>query len=416
MRTSATFFFIFVAGMGFDVSTAKAGGCETLKSSREIIGCVIESHPYIVREKSRLKQGNALGEIALEIPNPEFESRLSYSDNATLGSFSSEVAILQPFELGGKRSARELKAKADKLLLAAEAISVEEQVVMAALVDLHRLRQLGEEQARLDEALHTYERIVRQYRIRGRLTPEQEVSLSVFRIAISDLKMRKGLLAADVADRQLSLQFAVGKRIEFSDSLLPPGKIEWPAIEEVSGQNEVVGSEVLRSQAALALAGAELSLAQANAWPDLRLGPLFQASGQGAGRVSSLGVALAMPLPLFNRNAGLRTYSRAGIEMAGRSYEAVRANVNQRRASLVSRYRNSLEALRESDLQRLDREHARWDSLFERGVIPSALVIESHRQVLDFVRSHHQQQLVTLEALWGVYALDGTLIEKIQAL
>lgn len=371
----------------------------------DVFRCALANHPYLVRERSRLKQGEHLLDIASQVPNPELEARLEHMDTSGSSSISTDITLLQPLELGGKRGARGLKARAEKMTLASDAVAVQDQVALDTVLDLYRLRQLQEEDEQIKEALRTFERVARQYRARGRLSPEQEVSLAVFRMAASDYRIRENLLEAEVHERRRSLEFATGRPFEVEAKLLPSGRTRWPELSEAT-ESAAQATEVLKAKAALASAGADVELAQAGGWPDLKLGPAFSNSGSGVNHQRTLGVMLNVPLPLFNVNGGQKAYSRVGVEMAARHYEAVQGRVVRERVNLVERYRRAVAALANAGIDP-HKEHAKVESYMERGIVPSGLVVESHRQFLEFLRSRHQQELAALEALWRIYAIDG---------
>lgn len=385
--------------------SSNEGVCPSrLHGPADVLRCALANHPYLVRERSRLKQGERLLDIASQVPNPELEARLEHMDSSGTSSISADVTLLQPFELGGKRDARGLKARAEKMTLASDAVAVQDQVALDTVLDLYRLRQLQEEDDQIKEALKTFERVSRQYRARGHLSPEQEVSLTVFRMAASDYRIRENLLEAEVHERRRSLEFATGRPFEVQAKLLPSDRTRWPELKE--SNDGAQATEMLRAKAALALAGADVELAQAGGWPDLKLGPAFSNSGSGVNHQRTLGVMLNVPLPLFNVNGGQKAYSRVGVEMAARHYEAVQGRVVRERANFLERYRKAVASLANAAIDP-HKEHAKVESYMERGIVPSGLVVESHRQFLEFLRSRHQQELAALEALWRVYAIDG---------
>ncbi|MBS1985382.1 MAG: TolC family protein [Bdellovibrionales bacterium] len=406
---------MLLLGMGLSLGGAVQAAEPTCPTSyanaQDVFKCALANHPYLIRERSRLKQGEKLLDIASALPNPELEARIEHQDASGQSSVATDVTLLQPLELGGKRGARQLKAKADKMSLASEAVSVQEQVALQTITDLYRLRQLQEELERVQEALRTFDKVSRQYRERGRLTPEQQISLSVFRMAGSDYKIRESLLEAEIIERVRSLEFATGRKFEITAKLLPIYKTKWPEVIPAGDGKE--GSEVLKAKAELTVAGAEVELADSDAWPDLRVGPAFSNSGEGANSQQTFGIMLSMPIPILNRNGGKKEHSRLGIEMAARNFEAVQSRVTKERANLVDRYRRAVDSLtRAGSGLNINQEHAKIESFMERGIVPSALVIESHRQLIDFMRSRHEQEIAALEALWKIYAIDGKIEER----
>ncbi|MBK8422893.1 MAG: hypothetical protein IPL30_03100 [Elusimicrobia bacterium] len=63
-------------------------------------------------------------------------------------------------------------------------------------------------------------------------------------------------------------------------------------------------------------------------------------------------------------------------------------------------------------LEQMEKKHQGMESLFERGLVQSALVIEAHRQMTDFAESLNAQELRALEALWSIYVLEGSALQE----
>jgi len=56
-------------------------------------------------------------------------------------------------------------------------------------------------------------------------------------------------------------------------------------------------------------------------------------------------------------------------------------------------------------------EHQNIEDFFEKGLVTSTLVIETHRQLYDITRTRNEQELTGVDALWRLYILDGTFME-----
>ena len=62
--------------------------------------------------------------------------------------------------------------------------------------------------------------------------------------------------------------------------------------------------------------------------------------------------------------------------------------------------------------QEINRKHKEIENLFDRGLISVSLLIEAHRQLIDFTKSKNDQELNAIEALARTYALDGRLFQE----
>lgn len=104
--------------------------------------------------------------------------------------------------------------------------------------------------------------------------------------------------------------------------------------------------------------------------------------------------------------------ANAGLMRAEQSLELRKRELGQQRKILLNQYQKSSKALKESvSLTDIEKKHKSVERQFERGVISSSLVIEAHRQMVDFTKSQNELELNALESLWRLKALDGSLFE-----
>ncbi|MBL7672243.1 MAG: TolC family protein [Bdellovibrionaceae bacterium] len=385
--------------------------CDSLNTPKDVLECALDSHPDLVRGKGSLKQAESLGDQAAQRPNPELSARSLFGKNEGESVTGHEVNLAHTFELGGKRSARINKANAEKEQISSEFLKTKEEVYISISKILYRIRQVHAEIRTVDEALNTFERIQKQFKVRPRLAPEQEVSLSVFQLAEGDYKIRKSTLESEENALERSLEVAIGKEFPHGkDSLLPPPQKTWPELQ--AGGGEFRGSDFKLAISELKNAQAEMEIAKGASWPDLKLGPSVQSQSQGSNQYLTYGVNLTLPLPLYQANGGGRAVASAGLMRAEQSLELRKRELGQHRKILLNQYQKSSKALKESvSLPDIEKKHKSVERQFERGVISSSLVIEAHRQMVDFTKSQNELELNALESLWRLKVLDGSLFE-----
>jgi cobalt-zinc-cadmium efflux system outer membrane protein len=386
--------------------------CDSLNIPKDVIECALDVHPDLVRGKGSLKQADSLGEQAAQRPNPELSGRSVFGKNQGESVTGHEINLAHTFELGGKRSARIDKANAEKEQISSEFLKTKEEVYISVSKTLYRIRQVHSEIRTIDEALNTFEKIQKQFKVRPRLGPEQEVSLSVFQLAEGDYKLRKSTLESEENALERSIEIAIGREFPHSkESVLPPPQKNWSDIQ--TGSGDFKGSDYKLAVSELKNAQAEMDLAKGAAWPDLKLGPSLQSQSQGSNQYLTYGVNLTLPLPLYQTNGGGRAVAAAGLMRAEQSLELRKRELSQHRKILINQYQRASKALKESvSLSEIEKKHKSVERQFERGVISSSLVIEAHRQMVDFTKSQNEQELNALESLWRLRALDGSLFEQ----
>jgi cobalt-zinc-cadmium efflux system outer membrane protein len=93
------------------------------------------------------------------------------------------------------------------------------------------------------------------------------------------------------------------------------------------------------------------------------------------------------------------------------SAAAIQARLQAERAAEKAKYEAAVATLkRATGRKELRSQHERVEDFFQRGLISSSLVIEAHRQMLEFARSRHEQELTAIRALWRIRAIDGDVL------
>lgn len=387
--------------------------CGKVDSPQAVIDCALSNHPEARRASLSNLQAENLESAAAQRPNPELNGNFGYGNLLGDHILNTEANLAFVVEVGGKRGARIDKALAEKSSVAASSLRSREEVLLETIRALYRLRQIEIEFHTLDEALETFVRIQKQFRSRPRRTPEQEVSYSVFGFAEGDYRLRRAALETEFALRKRTIELAIGQPFDPSAQVLPNKRSSWPELSQAAKVNEFKGSAMNSARAGFKLAEAELSLAQSASWPNLKVGPSFQNQTQGALTFQTYGFNMAFEIPLFQANGGGRAYARAGLDLAEQGLSLREREITNRRDILVQKYSNSVKVLSTSLTRaEIEKKHQSTDSLFARGIIPSSLVIEAHRQIVDFTKAQNEQELSALEALWEIYVLEGRAFEE----
>lgn len=387
--------------------------CSRLGTPQDVIDCALSNHPEAQRARLSNIQAENLENAASQRPNPEIAGKSVFGSSLGDDVFNHEVNLAHTVELGGKRGARMDKALAEKETVAASSQRSREEVLLKTIHSLYRLRQIQAELHTLDEALETFSRIQRQFRSRPRRTPEQDVSLGIFDIAEGDYQLRKAALEAELATHTRGVELAIGREFEPSANVLPPKQKSWPKFQETAAPASFRGSAMNSVRAGLKLAEAELSVAQSLSWPNLKIGPSFESQTSGPFTFQTYGVNLSFELPLFQINGGGRAVARSGLDLAERSLSLKECELSNQRKILLQKYDFSVKAVLASLTHaELEKKHRNTDALFARGIIPSSLVIEAHRQIVDFTKNQNEQELSALEALWRIYVLEGRAFEE----
>lgn len=400
--------YVCVISFLFAANAFAQRACENLNSTKAIIECAIDSHPEMLRQEASQNIGQNLEKAARQRPNPEVEVQSFFGENQNETATNHQINVSHTLELGGKRSGRMDEAKAQAMEISSQTLHTKEEIYMNTAKTLYRIRQVHAEMKILDEALETFIKIQKQFKSRPRLGPEQEVSLSVFQLAQGDYQLRKNELLTEERTLESFIELAIGVPFPHIDAVLPLPKKEWPTVQNTA---DYQGSEFRMVQADQKLAQARLEMAKGEAWPNVKLGPSVQQNNDGITSYWQYGFNISLPLPLYQTNKGGRTVAALELDRANQNLGYKRQELDNQRKILTMQYQNAVQALSESvPLHEVDQRHRKIDQLYERGVVSSSLAIEAHRQMLDFTKNQHEQEIIAIEALMKVRAMEGKLL------
>lgn len=410
MRNIILFSFLFLSISRF-ARGEQLPSCD-LATPQDVLRCALKNHPDILRSEIQIKKAGAYDKLARQRPNPELESEAASQSGDDNPSFTAQAAYLHTFELGSKRKKRVGQADAKKNLILVQAALAREEVALKTVIHLHRLRQISSELQIIDEALATFDTIIRQYKSRRALSPEQNVSLNVFLLAQGDYVLKKSALLQEKETMRAYFEIATGAGLEGIMQALPAKKQMWPTLEDETLAT-MNGARFRELEAQANLSKSDVQAAESEASPDLQFGPMVEIENGRGQDSEAFGAALNLPLPIMNQNQG-------GIALAKADAESAEANARLRRqelkaeiSSLARIYKEAVNALMNTpSVPQMETKHKNMEELFERGLVSASLIIEAHRQIAEFAKDQNEQELKAVQALWTLYALQGRILEE----
>ncbi len=386
--------------------------CPLPKTPMDIVRCAQENHPEVKRQRLFYEQAEALPDAAGQIANPELEAETAFGNSLGDQKIDGKVSLVQPLGLGGTRSARVKEAEARAKQSESDLKVVQADIKVETVLKLHRLRQLLKEKALLDETLETFTKLVSQHRSRPRLTPDQEVSLSVFEMAKSDAAMKRSTLVQEEEEIEHFFHVSTGNSLNEISKALPETPTDWPETQETP-LKQLASPKLARMIADHEYALAELDSARAASWPELKVGPMLLFQSDGPFNYRSYGFQLNLEIPLFSLNGGGRAYAHKGVAATEGSMALLRKEENHERGEQLKVYRSAVAAMKEALTPvALSKKHRRLEELSFRGLVSSSLLIEAHRQLTELERSRNEKEFQALRALWKIYQIDGRVFEE----
>lgn len=390
-------------------ASASDVSCQNPTRTADVVQCVERFHPDVKKLEFDGAQIEGVRKSATQIPNPQvsFQTTRGHSFGDLIAEDALSVSEL--IEIGGKRAARRKAGDAQEESLRASGDLTRAQARMQALLQLIRYRQLKDEIAVLNEALTTFGKVHDQFAARPRLSPDQQVTFSLFKLSMGDYRHRQAALEAELRKTENFFRLVPQLDVEQALRFLPKRMAKWPAI--ASSPIDVQRSPAARiATSEIAQARAAQDLANANAVPDPTVSLIGIRNVEGAALYYRYGVGVTLPLPLLNLNGGERSQAAAQKAKAEIEYAKVTRQLQLDRDNLVVSYQAFVKALEAAPSPKeIDSKHRNTESLFYRGVVSGVMVIEAHRQILDFTQSQNELEYETAQALMGLYLLDGKL-------
>jgi len=387
---------------------SKSGAeCGPMVNYKQIIACAESRSPDVVRASLSVKEKTALTDVAAQFQNPELSVVSLTGEVDSEKRNETDVSLAFPIELGGKRSARKAIAGAEASKSELELFRAKAEIRKAVFLKLIRLRQIEGELDLVDESLQTFTKLVKQYESRPTLSPEQEVTLTVFKIAKGEYSFKRMEFEEELSSLEAFFKVTIGLGLESVKKALPPRIEKWPTAR---ADNPDIKNSPLVSlyEADIQVAKGELSKAQSESWPTMNLGPSAKFSRESGRDFQQWGVNLSLPLPLLNVNGAGRAAASISVQAAEQKRDLAVQKLESERASLYKSYRKSVVALEETpNGHTLETKHKKVEGLFLRGLVPSSLVIEAHRSLVDFEKTRNEREMRAVESYLDIQVIDG---------
>ncbi len=398
--------FLFLAS----VQVFAEAKCTAPSSYRDLIACAELRSPEVLNAQVEIIRSKALIDSAGQWRNPELSAETFQGKVGGQNESETDVSLGVPIEIGGKISARKDVARSGLEFSQAKLYEARARIRTQILLKMHRLRQVTHEQEIADEAIRTFSKLIGQYAKRPGLSPEQQISFSVYQLSKSEYELKRSNTVEEILNLDAFFKLNLGMGAEEIRSVLPASPKSWPKI--ATSENVRPSPKQQISQAELKTARAELSLAQSEAWPTVMVGPSLKMQTQGGQSNNLVGVNVSLPLPLFNVNGGAKAAAAAGVKLGETRNEIGLREQALRREELRKGYEQSVKAITESlSHENIEKRHQDADRLFSKGVVPSSLVIEAHRTSFELEKTRHEREIRALEAFLDLNTIDGNILE-----
>lgn len=397
--------------MFFIICTLDANAQCNVNNPNDILELVKKNHPNISLNNAKGKALESSIEIAEQRPNPELDAESTVGDSIEGSIYRTSVSLKHTFELGGKRDSRIEVAKNTFKTGMAVADFENQQAIISVVIMLHRLRQVYELIPLYKESLSAFSKILQTIKGRKSVSPEQEVEGETLELAVNDYKLKISQLNSEKINLSTHLSFFMG-----SNCIVPRNALPFIVNldEDLKNDFKVKNYSKLKAATlALELAKSNLELEKSNSYPNLQIGPTYEYEKLNVSQTNTVGIAITMDLPILNINGGGRAKASKDVLAASLNLRNVKEESNRDIQSWIQKYNQYKESLKTiANKEKLEKKHRKIESLFKRGIISTSLVIESHRQLIEFFNTRFEFENGATEALWNIYKLSGEIESK----
>jgi cobalt-zinc-cadmium efflux system outer membrane protein len=397
----------------FVISSADvSAGCD-LKTSDQLLESFKLNHPGVVENKALLKVSDKWVDIAKQRANPKLQAQAMRGEEID-GDFNRvNLSLMHTFELGSKRSSRINYADSRRKQMDVSVRGSNEDILIDAIMKAYRLRQVYELIPLYEEAHQALHEILKIKQRRRSLSPEEQVEKETLVLATNDYRLKVARLKSEKISLNRHLSYFIGENCRIPIKALPKVREVDLLKEFEKSESTDHYSKIQIARKTIETATRKLELERSNAYPDLRLGPAFGTEHINGKNYQSFGLALSMDLPVLNTNSGLKRLSVEEINKAKLGYQNIHKEALLDLDTWIEKYQGLRDSLRTiATRDDLEKKHSKIERLFKRGVISTALVIESHRQLIEFANTRYEFELGAVEALWNIYKINGTVLNE----
>lgn len=379
------------------------------QSFKELILCAEKNSADIRMQEQQLKSAQMLEGIAQQKMNPEIDA-----DYLSKGSEKSEfnAALMFTLRLGAKKTALFSEARNEVTKAETQFELSVQQIRLEFMLSAYRLSHLNSEIDLENESVTTFSKIVQQFQKRLALSPEQAISLSIFKMALADHQLRLAKLKTDQKKLIQTLTVVAGVSQPELEKNLPPRKGQWPQLTALKDVDEA--PQMRRATFDLKQAQNQKTKSDSDAWPDIKIGPSLRTTREFGESETFVGFGLSMPLPVFSLNGATRAHHAQKVAEAEIAKEQARLAIIAKKEELINRYNQMVLGLKSTlSAKALNEQHTQIERQFFKGLVSSSLVIEAHRQLYDLEERRNASELDALEAYGQLLILENRFAEVI---
>ena len=393
-------------------SSDTLGECR-LTGPSKLLSHVKGHHPHIAADKARTETYREAISKSKQRPNPRIEMGIKTATGDFGGEGSNIGAEFKHVvELGGKREAR---VKVSKKRLNEQKVrerKTKEHAVRSTVKIVNKLHQTNELISRYTESISSFTDVLKSLEKLPSKSPAERVEVSTLQVAIQNYEIKRERLKGQKESLLSRLQFFVADNCEVADEVYGH-EATLASISDLSFEKLEKGSDLTISKREVVTQRARLELERSQGWSNLEIGPAIdytKTNAVGTEEEFKVGLALEFSLPIFHTNDGGKSTAIKKLKEKKTLLKNKRKELQlelQRRLKNYRHYKKRLGLL--DSKKEVNKKHKEVESLFSRGTIPTNLIIEVHRQLINWQKDKFHFHQLALSSLWRIYEMTGEI-------
>lgn len=382
-----------------------------IKNPNDLLERFKTYHPQLLENNALVNVSDNLVKVAKQRPNPQFQAQGMTGEEIDGDINRISFSAMHTFELGGKRKSRINFADSRRKQLRTSIKDSNENILINAILKSYRLRQIKELIPIYEEAYQTFKKILKTKRKRRSLAPEEEVEKETLVLAANDFQLKVSRLKSEEISLGRHISLFIKEDCDLKMKVLPQ-KVKLD--KDFNFKKDIHNySRLQEAKNSLETAKRKLELEKSNTYPDLKIGPAFGTERLMGRSFNTVGVTLSMDLPLLNTNSGSKNMALEQIKTARIKLSNIERETSLDLAAWIEKYRALGDSLQKiATKEDLEKKHLKIEKLFRRGIISTAMIIESHRQLIEFAKTRYEFELGAVEALWNIHKINGTVFTE----
>lgn len=378
--------------------------CPKPNSLNDILECLKDRHQLILLKDLEVNATSDLDKALGQRPNPTLNVQSVHARNAR----QTQIILSQKLDLVGKREALQKKGSLIHETKKNEMKLTKEQIIEEVLLNIHHLIHLDETLDVNREVSQSLYDVMSSLQKRPALTPEQEASLLNFRLQQAEVNNIISLQKDE--EEEILLFFYLNGGYKKEDVLSVMSDHHHPL--EINRNDRNLSLNLQRLGLETKLATEELEIQKADPWEGISIGPMFMDDKMDGFSEKFYGVALTMPIPVWQTNKAGKAIARIQLSNTKTQFNLIKRKEDLQKDSLYGRIEGLKTTLKKlpsgSELLKI---HKRVEKLYSQGLITPTSFLESHRIWRDVISSKLELEEKILILSIEYYRLSGILSE-----